>query len=81
MRYHRDYTILYMLHMAEEAELMLNNLIPYLQYEYGDEVLEYFTEAAKKEAKDYCWDKENQKVICATNIYTEEEEIDKLGIE
>ena len=38
-------------YVANEVELMLNNLIPYLQHEYEDKVLEYFIDTAKKEAK------------------------------
>ena len=68
-------------HVASELELMLNNLLPYLQHEYGDEVLILFTEEAKKEAKDNQWGKEHNHVVCATDMYTEEEEEDDLDLE
>ena len=52
MGHRGEYTILYMPHIASEAELILNNLLPYLLHEYGEEVLMLFTEDTKKEAKD-----------------------------
>jgi len=39
MRYRGDYIVLYMPYVASKVEMILNNLIPYLQYKYGDEVL------------------------------------------
>ena len=56
-------------------------MIPYLQHEYGDEVLEYFTKKAKKEAHNDYWDVENNRVVCAMDIHVEEEEEDGLGLE
>ena len=63
MRYRGDFTVLYMHHVATEAELILNNLLPYLKYEYRDEALEYFTNTMKKEAKEEKEDKELEEAM------------------
>ena len=68
-------------HVASEVELILNNLLPYLQHKYGDEVREYFTESAKRDSKDDCLDEENKQVVCEIDMYLEEEEEDELGLE
>ena len=81
MRYRGKFIVLYMPHVVTEVELILNNLIPYLKHEYGEEVLEYFTKAAKKEASEDYWDKKNNRVVCATDMYLEEEGDNDLGIE
>ena len=81
MRYRGDYIVLYMLYIATEAELMLNNLLLYLKHEYSDKILEYFTEVVKKESKDDQWDKENNRVVYAMDMILEEEGEDKLGLE
>ena len=73
--------VLYILYVATEVKLILNNLLPYLKYEYGDEILEYFMEAAKKESKDDQWDEENNRMVCTTDIVLEEEGEDELGLE
>ena len=44
--------MLYMPHVVNEAELMLNNLLPYLRYMYREDVLALFMEDAKKEVKE-----------------------------
>jgi len=51
MHYRGDFTVLYMPHLAEEAEIMLNNLIPFLQHKYSNEVSLYFTKTAKMKLK------------------------------
>ena len=70
-----------MSYIASEAEIMLNNLIPYLQYQYSEEVLQYFTKEAKWNAKDDSWDKETKRMVCLTDKYIEEEEEEELGLE
>ena len=62
MWYRRDFTVLYMLYMAEKVELILNNLLSYLKYKYRDEVLEYFTNAAKKKVREDTWDNKINKL-------------------
>ena len=52
MRYRGDFTVLYMPYLIEEVEIMLSNLIPYFHFKYSNEILLYFIESAKKEAKD-----------------------------
>ena len=71
--------MLYIPYMAEEAEIILKNLILYFQYKYGEEVLLYFTESVKKEAQEDNWDEKNQRVVYPTDLYIEEEEEDKVG--
>ena len=43
-------------HLAEEARIMMGNLIPYLRHKHGDGVMDYFLTDAKNEAKDDIWD-------------------------
>ena len=71
--------MLCMPHVASEAELMLNDLSPYLRRKHGDEVLLLLTEDAKNDAKDDQWDEENKRVTCVTDRHMEEEEEDDLG--
>ena len=53
IKYRDKFTIL-----AEEAKIIIYNLILYLWHKYGDEVLLYFTEEVKQEVKEDKWDKE-----------------------
>ena len=39
-------------HLAEEAELMMQNLLTYLRHIHKDDILLYFTEEANKDVKD-----------------------------
>ena len=52
MQYHGEFTILYMPYLTEEVKIILNDLIPYFQYHFGNKALLYFTNSVKKEAKD-----------------------------
>ena len=65
-------------HLAKEAKIMLNNLIPFLQHKYVDEILQYFTETIKKETKDNRWDLDNNMVIFTIDMYLAEEEENEL---
>lgn len=40
----REFVRLFIPHLAEEEELMIHNLIPYLRHKYGDDMLLYFEE-------------------------------------
>ena len=71
--------MLYILHLTEEAEVILNNLIPYFQYKFGDNTLLYFTKSTKNKAKKDRSDAKKNRVVYATDLYLEEEEVDKLG--
>ena len=55
-----DFTYLTMPHIQEEAELMMSNLMPYLQNKHGDDILVYFTEEAKQMAMEDRWDPDTQ---------------------
>ena len=80
IRWKGDYTYLVMPQLEEEADLMMNNLLPYLRHEYGDEVMDYFTSDAKEIAKDDKWDPISQRVICAVDRNAEmDDEDDDLG--
>ena len=80
MTYKGDFTYLVMPHIEEEAELMMSNLLPFMRYKYGDDVLEYFTASAKELSMDDKWDPVTQRVICMVDINAEmEEEDDELG--
>ena len=60
---------------------MLNNLILYFVYTYGNDTLLYFTKSVKKEVKDNKQDSTNNRVVCMTDLYLEEEEEDVLGFQ
>jgi len=47
MRYQGEFTYLFLPHLVEEAEFIIHNLILYLKYKHGKEILLYFTEEAK----------------------------------
>ena len=51
MRYQEEYAFLYIAHIAEEAKLMMNNLLTYLYHNQGDSIYKYFTDSARKEMK------------------------------
>ena len=68
-------------YVAKEAEFMLNNLLIYLKYKYRDRVLEYFTDTAKKEAREDRWDEKNKRIVCTTDLYNKKEIEDILGFE
>ena len=44
MRYRGEYTFLFILYLAEEAKIMMYNLILYMCYKYRNEVLRFFIE-------------------------------------
>ena len=60
---------------------MLNNLILYMKHTFRNNVLEYFIDTAKIEAKDDIQNDDNKRIICITDLYIEEEEEDTLEIE
>ena len=53
---------------------MMANLLPYLKYKHGTEVLKYFTTAAKEQAADDIQDPEQQQVICTVDTNAEVQE-------
>ena len=68
-------------HLAEEARIMMGNLIPYLRHKYKDGVLDYFREEDKMDAKDDTWDDVHKRVICATDKHMDiEEQEDGIGL-
>ena len=58
-----------MLYVVEEAELIMNNLIPYLNYLYGNYIGLYFIDTAKMASKDDSWDNEQGCIIYTTNLF------------
>ena len=69
-------------HIEEEADLMMSNLLPYLRHFYGEEVLQYFTAAAKEVSMEDKWDPVNKRVICTVDTNAEiDDEEDVLGFE
>ena len=80
MHYRGEFTFLFMLQLAQEAEIMMNNLIPYLKHQNGEKVLRYVIEEAKQEAEKDGWNKENKRVICATDEFLEKELEDNIGL-
>ena len=81
MRSRGDYTFLYMPHLAEEARIMMGNLIPYLCWKHTDAVLDYFLEESKADAHEGKWDPILKRVICATdNNMDDDDEEDGIGL-
>ena len=56
------------------------NLYTFLKHKYGEEVDLYFAEMAKQEAEGDKWDSDNNRIICATDEFIEEEEVDDIGL-
>lgn len=52
----------FMLHIAEEASMMMNNLILYLRHTIGEEIYPYFHSKVVKAAECLTWDPENHRV-------------------
>ena len=50
MRYRGEYAFLFMLHLVEEAEIMMYNLISYIHHKYRDKVIRFFIEEALEAA-------------------------------
>ena len=80
MNYRGDFTVLFILHLTEEAEIMMNNLILYFVHEFGEEALLYFTNEEKKDAKDDNWDMETKRVVCITDEYLEKKVEDNISL-
>ena len=80
MHYRGEFTFLFMLQLAQEAEIMMNNLIPYLKHQNGEKILRYVIEEAKQEAEKDGQNKENKRVICATDEFLEKELEDNIGL-
>ena len=66
----------YMPHIAQEANMMMHNLIPYLRHTIGDDILPYFRSEAVKAAENFTWDEENHRVICPTDANMDQDEDD-----
>ena len=81
MRYRGKFTFLYVLYLTEEAELMIKNLVTYLYHVNRDKIFDYFIEEAREEVQRDKQDAENNRIVCATNEFTEEEELDDIGLE
>ena len=80
--YKGDFTYLVMPHIEEEAYLMMSNLLPFLRYEYGENVLLYFTFTAKELAMEDVWDPVQKRVICTVDTNAEmEDDDDELGFD
>jgi hypothetical protein len=73
MSYWRDFIYIYMPHLADEAEIMMQNLLTFLRHKYGDDILLYFTKEAKEEAQGDKWNSKNNRVLCATDKFIEED--------
>ena len=80
MRYRENFTFLFIPQLVQEAEIMMNNLIPFLKHKYGEEVLLYFTEEVKQEALEDRWDDINKRIICAIDECLEEDLEDDIGL-
>ena len=50
--------------LAEEAQMMLRNLIPFLRYKYSDKIDIFFKADALQSAEGATWDPELKRVVC-----------------
>ena len=73
MHYYEEFTCIFLFHLANKAELIIHNLLPYLCYYHSDKVLLYFTKKVKEEALEDGWDESQNRVIFATNVFLEED--------
>lgn len=76
-----DFTILFILILAEKVEIMINNLILYFKQKYRDKGLLYFTNKAKEEVKDNILNKETKRIVYLTTNYLKEELKDNIGLD
>ena len=60
---------------------MMHNLIPYILYLHGDDILLYFTDKAKEDVKEDGWDEVNKRVVYYIDQFIEEEVEDKIELE
>ena len=60
---------------------MMHNLILFLYYKYGEEVLSYFINEVLEAAKEDLQDQTTQYIICSTDRFMKEEEEDLIGLE
>ena len=67
-------------YLADEAELMIHNLILYLRYKHDNKVLLYFTKEAKQEVKEDGWNETSNRVIFVMDAFLEEEIEDNIGL-
>ena len=81
MRYRGEFTFLYMPHLADEAELMMKNLLTYLQHQHGDQIYNYFTTEARGDLEGDKWDAKTNQIVCSTDEYMEEDDQDDIGLE
>jgi len=80
MRYRSEFTCLFLPYLTDEEELIIHNLISYLKYKHRNQILLYFTEEAKAEAKKDGLDKMTNRVICVMDAFLEEEIEDDIGL-
>jgi hypothetical protein len=57
----------FMPQLADEAKMMLRNLIPFLRHEYSSKVDNYFTADAIQSAEGATWDPDLKRVVCQTD--------------
>ena len=81
MHYRGKFTFLYIPHLAEEAELMLKNLLTYLHYLHSDIIYEYFMEEARVKVIGDKWDDENKRIIYDTDEFMKEDDGEDIGLE
>ena len=75
------YHFQFMPHMAEEATMMMHNLIPVLTFFYGEEAKRYFHPEAVDAAKDDYWDDDLKRVVCSSDENMDaDEDDDSIGL-
>ena len=72
----------FMPHLADEAIMMMHNLLPYFRHLHGEAVEQYFLPEAVQASRSLEWDEDNHCVLCPTdeNMATAED-VDPFGLE
>ena len=71
----------FMPHLAEEAVMMMHNLIPYFRHHHGSDVENYFLSDAVQASQSLEWDEENHCVLCPTDANMDTaDDVDPFGL-
>ena len=80
MYYYREFTFLYMPHLADMAELMIKKLLTYLYNLYGDQIYMYFATEARENLEGDKWDVNTKQIAYDTDEYIEEDDQNDIGL-
>ena len=70
-----------MLHLANEAEIMMKKLLTCLQHQHRDQIYSHFTTETREDLVGDKWDDKTKRIVRATNEFMEEEDEDDICLE